>query len=308
VKQRYIKILFLFGCCLLQQISAVTLVYNMRVAEISKRQQLMPNTKKRNIIAETSFGQWRALKNGFKQSAYGAIATYIRSAQSFYLKIDGAVGRVKNNVLTHIFKRTQTDDILFTGGYSHMVGTYGRLTYSGLLGVPTHRDFILDLAQFGTGHVGMGGQIDASYAYKHDRTNVLFGAARVVHFFPRNISSHNPCLKPLYACTEYNLKPGNIVDLYMAHQTNWAKRNRFECGYDASFIGLNSLITPRITDFQGSLLYIRHSFFGAYSRLLPSKKVPMGLIAGLSGGFDSRPKTFGNSYMITAWLLLGMLF
>ena len=73
----------------------VTIVYNMRIAEISKRQQLTPDTKRRNILAETTFGQWRELKNGFKQAAYGAIATYIRSAKSFYFKVDGALGRVQ---------------------------------------------------------------------------------------------------------------------------------------------------------------------------------------------------------------------
>jgi hypothetical protein len=286
----------------------VTIVYNMRIAEITKRQQLMPNTKKHNILGTTSFGQWRELKNGFKQSAYGQIGTYIRSSKSFYLKIDGAVGRVKNNVITNTFKRTQTDDILFTGGYSHQIGSYGRLTYSGLFGIPTHRDFILELAQFGTGHVGIGGQFDASYAYMKDRSNVLFAAARIIHFFPRKVSSHDPCLKSLYQCREYNLKLGNLADLYVAHQTNWAKVNRIEFGYDASFVGFGSAIKPTIPDFAGTLIVIRNSFFGAYSRLIPSEKMPMGIITGLAGGFDSRPKIVGNRYMLTAWFLWGILF
>lgn len=286
----------------------VTIVYNMRIAEITKRQQLTPNMKRHNILGQTTFGQWRELKNGFKQSAYGAIASYIRSAQSFYFKVDGAVGRVKNNILTTIIKRTQTDDILFTGGYGHAVGKRARLTYSCLFGVPTHRDFILELAQFGTGHVGLGAQIDTSYAYSADRSNVIFGAARLVHFFPRNIQSHDPCLQPLYQCHEYNLSPGNIADIYIAHQTNWAKKNRLEFGYDASFLGISSRIKPEITDFSGSLLYIRNSFFGAYSRRIPLKNTQMGIITGLAGGFDSRPKIVGNRYMLTAWFLWGILF
>lgn len=304
----YKKLFFTITLCALTSLNPVSIVYNMRIAEISKRQQLTPNMKRHNVLAQTSFGQWRELKNGFKQSVYGAIASYIRSAESFYFKVDGAVGRVKNNVLIRTVKRTQTDDILFTGGYSHAVGEYARFTYSGLFGIPTHRDFILDLAQFGTGHVGIGGQFDTSYAYVADRSNVLLFATRLVHFFPRNISSHDPCLQPLYQCREYNLSPGNIVDVYVAHQTNWGTKNRLEFGYDASFLGLNADIKPEIIDFSGSLLYIRNSFFGAYSRRIPVRSTQIGIIAGLSGGFDSRPCIVGNRYMLTAWFLIGFLF
>lgn len=296
-------------------VHGVTVVYNMRVAEITKRQQLNPSAKKPNILAGTTVGQWRKLKDGSKQSLYSELGTYIHSSKSTYLKIDGAVGHVRNHIQGLIFQRTQTDDLLFTGGYGHTVGKRARLTYSGLLGIPTHRDFILDLAQFGTGHVGLGGQLDASYAYgstcspcTKNRSNVLFAAARLVHFFPRNVTSHDPRLTPLYPCSEYSLKPGNLADLYFAHQTNWSKRNRFEFGYDASFIGFGSAINPSILNFPGSVVFIRHSFFGAYSRLIPIGDVKTGMIIGLSGGFDSRPPTFGNTYMITAWLLYGVLF
>ena len=294
--------------CPLRLAHAVTIVYNMRVAEITKRQQLDPSKRKPNIIGETTFGQWRKIKNGARQSAYGAIATYIFSQKSFYLKIDGAVGHVRNDLDTITIKRTQTDDILFSGGYGHAVGQYSRFTYSALLGVPTHRDFILDLAQFGTGHVGIGGQFDAAYAYVPDRSRVLLAATRLIHFFPRNVSSHDPCIKPLYNCFQYYLKTGNIADLYVAHQMNWNKVNRFECGYDATFIGFGSSIQPEIPNFGGSALFIRNSFFGAYSRIIPIGKVKTGMIIGLSGGFDSRPPTFGNTYMITAWALYGVLF
>lgn len=220
--KKYLYLLVLSASMFLTH--AVTIVYNMRIAEITKRQKLNLSNQNRNILAQTSFGQVRTLKNGFKQRAFGAIASYIRAQESVYLKIDGAYGHVQNNILTRTVKRTQTDDILFTGGYSHTVGTYGRLTYSALLGIPTHRDFIFELAQLGTGHVGTGAQIDGSYAYVSDRSNVLFAAARLIHFFPRNASPRDPCLQPLYPCDEYNVKLGNIADLFVAHQINWAKK------------------------------------------------------------------------------------
>lgn len=304
----YKKLFFTTALFILCPLCPVSIVYNMRIAEITKRQQITPNAKRHNILGETTVGQWRTLKNGFKQSVYGGITTYIRSAKSLYLKVDGAFGRVKNNIITNIFKRTQTDDLLFTGGYSHALSERVRITYSGLLGIPTHRDFILDLAQLGTGHVGLGGQIDTSFAYTADRSNVALGAIRLVHFFPRNVTSHNPCLQQLYQCKEYNLSLGNILDVYVAHQTNWGNNNRFELGYDASILGFGSRIKPEITNFSGSLLYIRNNFFSSYSRRFSLNKTPVGIVTGLSGGFDSRPKTVGNRHMLTAWFLIGMLF
>ena len=288
------------------QSNAVTFVYNMRIAQIT-RQQLALGNKRLHILGDTLIGQWLQLKNDFHQDAYGSLVTYIRTTPSTYFKIDGALGHVKNNVITNTFTRTQTDDLLFTGGYGHAVGPHTRIACSALLGVPTHRDFILDLAQFGTGHVGTGLQLDGSHAYNADRTQTLFAAARWIHFFPRNVTSKNPCLRPLYPCPEYRLAIGNLVDLYVSHQITWRKANRFEFGYDASFIGIGSRLCPQIPNFAGSQLYIRNTFFAAYSRLITCKRVKIGFITGLSGAFDSRPQTFGVRRMITAWFTAGVL-
>lgn len=287
---------------------SVSIVYNMRIAEITKRQNFSFSAKRHNIFSDALIGQWRELKNGFKQSLYASLASYIRNGKSWYLKVDGAVGRVNNNVLTQTFSRTQTDDLLISGGYSLATGKKGRSTCSMLFGIPTHRDFTLDLAQLGTGHIGIGGQLDYSYVYKAMPNNLVLFAARCIHFMPRSATSKNPCVSPLYQCNEYKLYPGELIDVYFAHQTNWAKKNRIEVGYDCSFIGLHAKADPEILNFAGSVMYMRHSFFGAYFRLIPIKKVPTALIIGTAGGFDSRPCLIGNRFMITSWLIYGVLF
>ena len=285
-----------------------TVVYNMQVAEITKRLSGVQNAKKHNTISETAFWQWRKLYNDTSQSTFAALTTYLYTKEHFYFKIDGAIGHVRFDLDPIVIKLTQTDDLLFTGGYGHSVGTYGRIAYSALLGIPTHRDTFLDIAQFGTGHVGTGLQLDGTYDYMHDQTNVILAAVRAVRFYPRSISSKNPCFRPLYPCPKYNFKLGNSLDLYVAHQTNWRKINRFEGGYNATFLDLGSGINPDLPGIGASAVYIRHSFFGAYFRCILIKKVQTGLVIGFSGGFDSKPKIFGNRYLLSSWLIYGILF
>lgn len=279
----------------------------MRVAMVTRRQKLDVTTEHPHILAGTAFRQWREFLTGAKQTTAGALGTYIYAKESYYLKIDSAVGHVNTKTDALETSRTQSDDILFTGGYGHPIGTKWRLAYSGLFGIPTHRDVILELAQFGTGHYGTGVQLDSAYNYRGNHSNVIFGAARFIHFFPRNIQARDPRTQPLFPCCNYKLKLGNLVDLFISHQTNWKQRNRFELGYDATF-GFSSDVQPPIVDFAGSATFIRHNFFGAYFRHVPIGKTHTGIITGLSYGFDSKPELIGNRYFITLWGLWGVIF
>lgn len=292
---------------------SVSIVYNMRIATITRRQRFDSQQQAfHNLLSGVPFAQWRKIQSGnFKQNDYGALGTYIYSKENYYLKVDSAAGRVNSTIIGENsclkISRTQTDDILFTGGFGHSAGKHARFAYSALFGVPTHRNYILEFSQFGIGHIGLGGQIDGSYNYSQNGTHTIFGAMRLIHFFGRAIEVKDSCLKPLYAHTCYNLKPGNVADLFISHQTVWNKRNRFEFGYDATF-GFGASICPTIVNFGGTATLIRNSFFGAYSRLIPIHERPTGIIVAFSGGFDSKPKLLGNSYFLTIWGLWGFAF
>jgi hypothetical protein len=284
----------------------VTIVYNMRVASINRRQRLDVTTEHPSFIGGTLFRQWREAGTSTKETTLGSLGTYIYATESHYFKVDAAIAHVINTVDNLKISRTQTDDLLFTGGYGHIIGKW-RFAYSGLFGVPTHRDFILELAQFGTGHFGTGIQTDFSYRYSDYYNGTIFGAARFIHFFPRTVEVKNPLLQPLFESSRYKLKLGNLVDLFISHQISWKTDNRFECGYDATF-GFSNDIQPVIADFAGSISFIRHSFFGAYFRHVSINKTDTGIVAGLSYGFDSKPKLLGNTYFITLWGLWGVIF
>lgn len=289
-------------------VQAISIVYNMRIANITRRQHANVPGNHAHAVIETPFGQWRALKDGTKQHDAGVLNSYIYSRSSGYIKVDTAVGHIATdipvparNTSMHI-ARMQWDDLLFTGGYGHHVFKNGRVAYSALFGIPLHRDYILELAQFGTGHIGVGAQIDSSYALTDNQT--MFFALRGIYFVPRNARVENPCLTPLYAQSTYDIRLGTVFDIFISYQTMWNVYNRLEYGYDATFAPTGS-INPPVTN---GVEFTRHSFFGVYFRTIPLFGKMTGLIIGLSGGFDSRPPVLGNRYHTTLWGSWGFAF
>lgn len=275
----------------------------MRISNITRR-QIAPSGLHLHIFTGTPFGQWRQYKDGTLITDSGIIGSYIYAKPAFYFKLDSAFGHISYKKDTLHVARRQADDILLTSGTGHKIGNKGQIAYSALLGIPTHRDHVLELATFGVGHTGLGGQIDGSLNFENQ---TLFAALRLVHFLPRTAQVNNPCLKPFYSYCTYNIKPGNLGDIFISHQTRWGHLNRFEVGYDATFI-FNESITPALTDADSLSTIIRHSFFGVYFKSILINKRKTGIVVGLSGGFDSKPKNIGTRYHLTAWGSWGILF
>jgi hypothetical protein len=293
---------------------SVSIVYNMKIATITRRQKFEDDKIQQfhNLLSGTPFAQWRKTQNGnFKQNSYGVLGSYIYSKENHYLKIDNAIGRITSHITTDNnslkISKSQTDDLLFTGGLGHQIGSRVRCAYSGLFGLPTHRNHLLEFSQLGIGHVGLGGQIDCAYNYLENNNNIIFSAIRLIHFFQRTVEVRDNCLKPLYTYNRYNLKPGNLADIFISHQTTWNKQNRFEYGYDLT-LGFGANICPAIFNFASTAKLIRNSFFAVYSRFIPIHEVPSGIIIALSGGFDSKPKLIGKNYFLTVWGLWGFAF
>ncbi len=305
VKKLIVIILTVFYCFYAQ---AISIVYNMRIASITRRQHANEPGKHEHALLGTPFGQWRALKTGTQQHDSGMLGSYIYGKPSYYIKVDTAIGHIASNValpadtrVVHVAHK-QWDDLLFTGGYGYQLGSNGRIAYSALFGIPLHRDYIVEFAQFGTGHVGIGGQIDTAHAFGDSHT--IFFALRGIYFVPRNAYWKNPCLAPLLERSCYDVKLGTLFDIFISHQVRWAQANRFEYGYDATFAPTSS-IKPSLID---DISFIRHSFFGVYFRTVPFLGRPTGFIIGLSGGFDSKPRLFANTYHLTLWGSWGVAF
>ncbi len=302
---RYSVISILIALYCSQLIASISVVYNMRISVIT-RQLLTYNQSDHHphILIETPFGQFRRYNEGTRESDGGTISTYIYYQPSHYFSADVAFARITHQNENISIARTQMDDILLTGGYGHAIKERGRIAYSFLLGIPTHRDYFLEVVQFGSGHFGVGPQLDT--AYRISSENTLFGAARCIYFIPRKAEQKDPCL-PSYDYNNYKVRLGCLADLLVSYMKTWHTTNRCEIGYDAT-LGFAESISPCIPQLSDFKTFIRHSFFGAYIKNFYINKISNSIILGLSSGFDSRPKNFRALYHMTGWLSWSVTF
>ena len=98
------------------QLNGVSFVYNMRVAEITRRQALNPRYTDPSIMTLTTVNQLFKLYSSGTDNAIGELATYLYLRKKFYCKLDCAVGHVQSNLFGTKFSQNQIDDILLTMG------------------------------------------------------------------------------------------------------------------------------------------------------------------------------------------------
>lgn len=277
----------------------VSIVYNLRVAEITRRQASDPKYTDPSIASLALFDQTRRRCDLVKQNIAGGLATYLYLRKRFYCKADFAVGHVRSDNIDGRFSRIQTDDILLSLGYSKKISDRTKMTFSMLFGFPTHADTILEGIEFGTGHNGFGLQIDGSFLCSEKGNHSILTAARYIRFFPASI------FYPINnICTPFSLDIGNLVDLIIGYNYRF-NTSAFEVGYNPSFL-FSATITPAIADVTNQINGIRSSFYGAYKHLFLRDKHPQGIIIALSYGFDNKPRIFKQ--ILTAWAAWGINF
>lgn len=162
---------------------SISIVYNLRVAETSKRLDIGSTSAPPSAATGTILYTFREKYNGVKHDCIAGLFTLAYAPESFFLRVDTAVGRVASSDQGFHFDRVQTDDLLFSAGYSPKLSDNMRLSFSGLLGFPTHQDTSLEFVQLGYGHYGLGAQIDGSFVYSHNHNHTIRCAARCIHFF-----------------------------------------------------------------------------------------------------------------------------
>jgi hypothetical protein len=284
-------------------IQSASVVYNLRISETTKRQVRDKKYMHPRVLAVTLFDQFRKTHTETHDHIGGGLGTFIYARELFYARVEFAAAHVRsyNNTIDYHYSRTQTDDVLLTAGYSHILSKKTRMTFTGLVGIPTHRDTVLQGFEFGTGHVGIGAQFDSSYIYAQSLKNshVLMGAARIIHFFPRTV---------FYTITDvttaYRYNIGNLADLFISSSNTWGNHHT-EVGYNPTF-AFSASIHPDLDDVVKQTNFIRSSFYGTYQYgFLLNNALPIAVTFGISYGFDHRPKLYGNKYVVTAWISLG---
>lgn len=290
-----------------------SVVYNLKIAETTKRQAFNVSLIKPSISTMTGFEEFRKSYDGIKQKIGGGLFGLIYATPKFYVSLNAAAAHVHTRpiaVLAGIknFKlnRTQFDDILIASGYSHSFSSQINITASGILGLPTHTDKIFTEAQFGTGHASLGMQIDGAYDFiapynGFRQRKALRGAFRCIHFFPRTI------FVPFTNIASYaKFAPGNLVDLLVTyHQSK--EQHGFEVSYDASFLS-SAQLSPRMPIITDQINFIHSSFLAAYFYQFPLGSLQSGIAFVLSYGFDHRPKLTGNKRTLGLWGTWGINF
>lgn len=277
-------------------ISAISMVYNFRIAQITK-QPIVEQSPYRKHIILLPFEQWREKYNGPHQEFIGALGSFIYDSKPYYFRTDFAVSHIhETDACVTTFSGTETDDILFTVGRGFVVNKKTDITLSGLFGIPTHRIYRLQHIDFGYSQVGFGIQLDGIYALSN--INTLLYGGRYIHFVPRSALDTE--------CEKHKFTLGNIGDLFLGHKSNWGHQG-FEFGYTfrARF---GAKICPSLDEIIQKTNYLRSNFYAVYKFKFFINDHPSRLLFYISYGFDHKPKVYGNKYIVTVWSSLNISF
>lgn len=283
------------------KIMCTSFVYNLRIAETTRHEALQ-QTNKNFITGFALIEQWRKTYNNINQSIQGGLGTIVHRSKISYTHIDFAAAHIKTKAGQVKFCNTQTDDILFTGGYCHTFSPKTKCTLSLLAGFPTHKDTTFQGLEFGTGHFSVGTQLDGIFMYSSDHNHAIFGAARYVRFFPRNVSIQ---VGEFQQC--YNFNIGNLVDLFISNRSTFGM-HILEIGYNPTF-NFGASISPQPPSIDiSNFSFIRSNFFASYTFGFFIKSHLNAIILGISYDFDHAPKTIGIKNGVIIWGAWGINF
>lgn len=276
---------------------AISVVYNFRIAQITRKPITQKTENKPDSVAPLIFDFFQKMKNfNVRENYAGGLVTYNHNFTHDFFRADFAVahaGRKVDNVQT--VDVTESDDILFTAGHCIIHNPNAMVTLSGLFGIPTHSVFTLERIGFGTGQVGLGVQLDGLHKFTKN-SDFLWGT-RYNYFIPRTAFdvNNNP----------YQFTVGSIADLLIGFQTSKPLGHGVEGGYSTRWgFGIES--SPKILNLD-QFNYIRNSFYLVYKYTFLTPRVAHRLLLTASYGFDSKPKLYGfNAVMV--WGSWGIAF
>lgn len=284
------RVLFVLGMLGYASLSPISMVYNFRLAQITKQPIFEEvNHNNYNLVA-LFFDQFLKKHNGTHQNFLGGLGSFIYDFGLNYFRTDVAISSIKerrNHKTT--FSSVEADDVLFTLGRNFIRNKQNVLTLSVLFGVPTHKIFRLVHPEFGHSQFGTGAQLDGSC--KLNSISAIAYGARYIHFVPRSAKNHTN--------QKYTFSIGNIADLLFASKNNWGMHG-FEAGYTSRF-QFGSSIFPHINDVVKNTNYIRSNFYMVYKYRFLINKVQNRLLFYVAYGFDHNSNKFSNKYIITLW-------
>lgn len=283
-------LLIIFLCYL--SVNSTSIVYNFRIAQITKPRFFEKENNKDYTLLALVFDQYRKKQTSIYQRFLGEFSSFIYDFKSYYIRTDFAFSNIREHKLgISNFSDTETDDILISAGRNFLLNPQTVITYSGLVGLPTHKIFRLQHTDFGYSQFATGAQMDGSYAFSLEYKNFILAGIRYIHFFPRSASDAQG--------KKYTFTIGNMADIFISQKNNLLQHG-FEYGYTAKF-RFSAHITPFLADIVEKTNYIRSNFFAVYRYKFLIREVANKIFFNIAYGFDHIPKRFGNKYIVTLW-------
>lgn len=288
---------FLNNCLLFLILSSYTfynfttsMVYNFRIAQVTKQPLAEELNNRKHTILALLFDVYQKKYYGPHQSFIGALTSYIHDFAPYYVRLDFAFSHI-NQTVNHIttFTGTETDDLLLTAGCKIHHTPQNSVTLSALFGMPTHRMKILQHPNFGYSQIGLGVQVDGLHNFD-TQTAFIYGT-RYIYFIPRTADDYHK--------HKYKFSASNLFDLLAASKTNWGQHG-LEAGYTARF-QFGAQIYPDFDDIIEKTNCIRSNFYLVYKYKFLIKDAQNRLLFNIGYGFDHKSKTFGNKNIITLW-------
>ena len=274
----------------------LSVVYNLRIAETTKHYRLDSHYIYPILIADTPLGQLRHKRDGTRQSVAANLSNFIYSAKTFYVRADFAVARITQDKQGVHFAQTQTDDLLFSAGYTHSLQEGMIVTLSGLLGIPTHRVESRKLpVRVWSCWIGNTGRWRLRVFAEPKPETFNENGCSGYSFFPAKTPFKNDD-----QVHQYDFDFGNLADLFIAHHTTWGD-HRFEAGYNPTFLW-GTEISPRIANVVKNIPSIRSTFYGTYKYCFSLYDLPNSIALGFSEGFDHKPQKEGYKNITAFWV------
>jgi len=279
---------------------SISLVYNMRISETTIK--LVGGTAGFYTFTVNPTYANGLTRKGTKGDFIGLLQTSAYATDTYFAKIEIAFGQataaIPQDECWYNYYHTKsltTDDILLKAGYSHSPHPQIKFSLAGQLGIPTHRNLVLQYFAIGYGHFGLGFQFDSRFFYSMAKKNALNFAFRLVQFIPRQALSTMECIPK---CFKLNL--GTLIDVLITHYSILGS-HRFEIGYNQIFL-CNGNINPFVSNAIEKFNFNRTVFFSAYSYVLSTKFISHIFLAGMSVGLDLWPWKVGNKRFVAPWL------
>lgn len=273
---------------------AGSIVYNFRIAQITKQSLQEKNNHSHYTLVALLFDLFQKRYSGVKENYAGGMASVIYNRHNYYARIDTALSRFNQKKdMKKIYQDVQTDDLLFTVGRNFMFdNNRSLLTLSGMFGVPTHRNNAVRSIDFGYAQVGTGVQLDGSYLLNEQTGSALLYGARYIYYLPRTT---NDC-----SGNRYRFSIGNIGDILGAYKRYWHNTHGIELGYTfRSDFGAS--LWPVLPDVVNKTNYNRSNFYFVYKYKLPQDHTMHRFLFNISYGFDHGHKRDGYASIVTLW-------